>query len=259
MKLNTLMFTAAAFALVAQGLSGPAEAARKQDKELRAEIEALKEGQAAISKELAEIKKLLQQGGRAAPAGPDVTGKIFNLGNNPSKGSSRAKVALLEFTDYQCPYCKRHSENTHPQIEREYVDGGKIRFVSLDMPLRFHKLAPKAAEASHCAEEQGQYWEMRNRLFANQKALEPWDAHAEALGLDVDQYETCLNSSKYKVAVSTDMAEAMKAGATGTPSFIVARIDEKDASKVHGLKFIQGAQPFAVFQQALDEALASVK
>ena len=101
-------------------------------------------------------------------------------------------------------------------------------------------------------------WQMRDRLFANQRALEPWNAHAEALGLDVAQYEACLNSGKYKNAVSADLAEASKAGATGTPSFVVGLVDDKDPSKVRGLKFIRGAQAFAAFKQSLDEALASV-
>ncbi len=259
MKFHTHVITVAVLALVAQGLSGPAQAAEQNDEELRAKVETLKQGQDEIRKDLAEIKKLLQQGVRAAPNGPNVAGKIFNLGENPAKGSDGAKIALLEFTDYQCPYCKRHTEQTHPQIQSEYIDGGKIRFVSLDMPIpNLHPQALKAAEAAHCADDQGQYWQMRERMFDNQRSLEPWNVHAEALGLDVAQYEACLNSGKYADAVKADLAEAYKAGATGTPSFVIAVIDDKDPSKVRGLTFIRGAQPFATFKQALDEALTSL-
>lgn len=260
MNLYTRIFTVATLALVAQGFAIPVTAAEPGEEALSAQVESLKQGQDDIRKELAEIKKLLQQGVRAAaPSGPNVAGKIFDLGENPSKGSDTAKVALLEFTDYQCPFCKRHKDNTQPQIESEYVDSGKVRFVSLDMPLpNLHKLAMKAAEAAHCADEQGQYWEMRDRIFENQRALEPWNSHAEALGLDVSKYEACLNSGKYADAVKADLAEAAKAGATGTPSFVVAVIDDKDPSKVKGLTFIRGAQPFAAFKTALDEALASL-
>jgi len=261
MKFQTHMITVAALALVAQGLFGPVAAADPGDEELGAEVAALKQGQDEIRKELAEIKKLLQEGARAAaaPSGPDVAGKIFNLGENPAIGNDGAKIALLEFTDYQCPYCKRHSEQTQPQIQSEYIDGGKIRFVSLDMPLtNIHPLAVKAAEAAHCADEQGQYWQMRDRMFDNQKALEPWNAHAEALGLDVAKFETCLGSGKYADAIKADLAEAYKAGATGTPSFVVAVIDDEDPTKAKGVSFIRGAVPFAQFKAALDEALTSL-
>ena len=256
MTFRNQIFTAAALALLGQGLASPVMA---EEGDLSSRVETLQQGQDEIRKELAEIKKLLQQGARAAaPSGPNVAGKIFNLGDNPAKGSSKAKVALIEFTDYQCPFCKRHKENTQPQIETEYVDSGKVRFVSLDMPLAMHPLAPKAAEAAHCGGDQGQYWELRDQLFENQRTLEPWNAHAEALGLDVAQYEECLNSGTYADAVKADIAEGSKAGVTGTPSFVVAVIDEKDPSKAKGLTFIRGAQQFAAFQAALDEAIESL-
>lgn len=258
MKFHSQLISVAVLAFASQGLTGSALAAG--DEELAATVEELKQGQDEMRKELAEIKKLIQQLPRGgAPSGPNVAGKIFDLGDNPSLGSDDAKIALLEFTDYQCPYCKRHKENTQPQIDSEYIDSGKIRFVSLDMPLtRIHPLAVKAAEAAHCAEEQGQYWQMRDQIFTNQKNLEPWNAHAEALGMDVGEYEACLDSGKYTDAVNADLAEATKAGATGTPSFVVAVIDDKDPSKVRGITFIRGAQPFAAFKTALDDAISSV-
>ena len=226
---------------------------------LREEIAALKEGQEDIRRQLLEIKQLLQRNQRpaAGPRVPDVNGKAFDLGENSVKGSDQATVALLEFTDYQCPFCSRHFLQTHPLIERNYVDTGKIRYVSLDLPIpSLHPLAFKAAEASHCAKDQGRFWEMHDRLFKNQKALEPWISHAEALGLDVAQFEDCLSTGKHREAIRRDMSEASKAGASGTPSFVVGVVDSQDPKKVVGLKFIRGAQPYATFQQALDEALA---
>jgi len=260
MKSRSLALTLVASALLVQGIPGIAQAADKMDQELRDEIAALKQGQKEMSVELAEIKKLLQQGQRAAPApsGPNVKGKDFDLGDNPVMGDDGAKVVLLEFTDYQCPFCNRHTLQTQPQIKRDYIDSGKIRYVSFDMPIAsLHPLAFKASEASHCAEDQGKFWEMRERLFANQRTLEPWNAHAEALGLDVAQYEECLNSGKYADAVRADMAESRKAGASGTPSFVVGLIDDKDPHKVQGLTFIRGAQSFAAFKVALDDALST--
>jgi len=123
------------------------------------------------------------------------------------------------------------------------------------MPLAMHKSAFKAAEASHCAEDQGKFWEMHERLFANQRALEPWTAHAEALGLDVAQFEACMSSDKHAPAVRKDMAEAEKAGASGTPSFVLAKTDPSDSTKVTGIAFLRGAQPFSAFQTAIEKAL----
>jgi protein-disulfide isomerase len=257
MKSRSLALTLIVSALFFQPTPGSAQTDRESDQELRDDIAALRTGQEKMRADLTEIMQILKQGQRpaAAPSGPNVAGKIFDLGDNPVRGSEDAKVVLLEFTDYQCPFCLRHTTQTHPQIERDYIGAGKIRYVSLDMPIAsLHPLAFKASEASHCAEEQGQYWQMRDRLFANQRTLEPWNAHAEALGLDVAQFEACLSSGKHADAVRSDMAEAQKAGASGTPSFVVGLVDEKDPSKVHGLTFIRGAQSFAAFKVALDDA-----
>ncbi len=129
--------------------------------------------------------------------------------------------------------------------------------MTLDLPLeRIHRSAFKAAEATHCAEEQGKFWEMHDRLFENQKALEPWSGHAEALGLDVAEFDACMASDRHAAAIRKDMAEAGKAGATGTPSFVLALTDPEDAQKVEGLTFIRGAQPFSAFKAQIDAALS---
>jgi protein-disulfide isomerase len=257
MKSRSLVLTLIVSALIFPALTASAQADSQSDQELRNEIAALKKGQEKMSADLAEIKQLLQKGQvpPSPPRNPSVAGKTFDLGDNPVRGNDDAKVVLLEFTDYQCPYCLRHTTQTHPQIERDYIGSGKIRYASLDMPIAsLHALAFKAAEASHCAGDQDKFWEMRDRLFANQRSLEPWNAHAEALGLDVAQYEACLSSGKYADAVRSDMAEAQKAGASGTPSFVVGLVDDEDPTKVHGLTFIRGAQSFAAFKAALDDA-----
>jgi predicted DsbA family dithiol-disulfide isomerase len=126
------------------------------------------------------------------------------------------------------------------------------------MPLEsIHKFAFKAAEATHCAEEQGKFWEMSHRLFEQQSALEPWKAHAEALGLDVPKFEACLASGKHAAAIRKDVAEAQKAGVTGTPAFLIAVTDPSDATKVKGLTTLRGAMPYDRFKTELDQALAA--
>ena len=146
--------------------------------------------------------------------------------------------------------------DTYPQIEKEYIDTGKVRYATLDLPLEsIHKLAFKAAMATECANDQGKYWEMHDRLFENQRALEPWSGHAEGIGLDVAAFDECMTSEKHAAAVRKDMAEAQKAGASGTPSFVLGETDPADPTKVKGLSFIRGAQAFNAFKVAIDGAL----
>ncbi len=243
--------------VAALGLALSAPVLGQEATDLQGQIEELKKGQDEMRKQLDEIKKLLQQRPAAAPAGPQVRNVVFDLGDNLVIGAPNAAVTLVEFTDYQCPFCSRHVKNTHPQIASEYIDTGKIRFVSLDMPLEnIHKDAFVAAQAAHCADDQGMYWEMHGRLFENQRAIRPLEGHAEAVSLDVELFNTCMSSQKYAAAVRKDMAEARKAGVSGTPSFVVARTDPTDPTKVKGISFLRGAKAFNAFKAEIDKALA---
>ncbi|MCH7667123.1 MAG: thioredoxin domain-containing protein [Acidobacteria bacterium] len=126
----------------------------------------------------------------------------------------------------------------------------------LDLPLeRIHPLAFQAAVAVACAGDQDRYWEMHDRLFANQRQLEPWSGHAEAIELDVATFDDCMESGRHDAGVRRDMKEAAKAGITGTPGFLLAVADPEDPSKVKGLSTLRGAQPFNVFKTQLDGAL----
>jgi len=146
--------------------------------------------------------------------------------------------------------------DTYPQIDKEYIKTGKVRYALMDLPLeRIHKLAFKAAEATYCAKDQGKYWEMHTRLFEYPKALEPWSGHAEALGLNVGDFNACMKAGKHADAIRADMKEASKVGITGTPGFVIARTDPKDPKKVTGVTFIRGAQAFAKFKAEIDKLL----
>jgi predicted DsbA family dithiol-disulfide isomerase len=124
------------------------------------------------------------------------------------------------------------------------------------MPLEsIHKNAFKAAEAIHCAADEGKFWEMRGRLFANQQALDQWNSHAEAIGLDVAKFEECMNSGRQATKIRADMAQAQKAGVTGAPAFFFAYTDPK-STKVTTVTMLSGAQPYAAFRAAIDKLLA---
>lgn len=178
------------------------QAAISNQTEILQQIQELQKGQDDIRMQLEEIVKLLRQQATSGANTPDVKGLIFDLGNHPIKGSEAAKLTLIEITDYQCPYCARYFRETYPQIEQTYVETGKLRYVKFDTPLEgVHKSAFQAALATHCASEQGKYWEMDQRLVENQNSLERFRAHAEALGLNLQAFEECVATQRYAPSI----------------------------------------------------------
>ena len=146
-----------------------------------------------------------------------------------------------------------------PQIEKEYINTGKIRYVFMDFPLPMHAQALKAAEAASCAKEQGKYWEMRDRLFTNQNALGPEALlkHGESLGLEMEPFKQCLDGGRFTDAIKATMAEGQKAGITGTPTFLLGFIGQD--GKVKATKKIVGAQPYTAFKEAIESLLSTDK
>ncbi|MGH8502379.1 MAG: thioredoxin domain-containing protein [Gammaproteobacteria bacterium] len=221
---------------------------------LRQDLEALKQGQETLGKDVAEIKKLLQ----ALQPPPPVRAidAVLEAGDSPSKGEKDATLILIEFSDYECPFCRRHAETTLPQLEKDYIATGKLRYLFRDFPLEtIHAQAAKAAEAAHCAGEQGRYWEMHDNLFANQKALAPekLTAYAKAIGVTAGPFKKCLGSGKYMDKVRNSVAEGHRLGITGTPALLLG-INE--GGKVKNAKIIAGALPFSVFKEEIDKLLA---
>jgi protein-disulfide isomerase len=226
------------------------------DESLRPEIEALQKGQADILKQLAEIKKLVTPKKRESVSDINVT---IDVADDPDRGSADAKITIVEFTDYQCPYCGRYVKATMPQLMKDYVDTGKVRYVLRDYPLPFHKEAKHAAFAAHCAGEQDKYWEMHDLLFGNQKALAPdkLSEYAVTLELDTAAFEECMGSGRYDTTITESLEDGRKATVSGTPSFVVGVIG--DDGKLKGTKIIRGAVPYPVFKSTLDAMLYSPK
>ncbi len=146
-----------------------------------------------------------------------------------------------------------------PQIEKNYIDTGKMKYVFMDFPLPMHGQAMKASEAAQCAGDQGKFWEMHDRLFANQNALNPEALlkHAEALGLDTTQFKECLGSGKHEAQIKAAMAEGQKAGINATPGFLLGFVEAD--GKVKATKKIPGAMAYAIFKATIDEMLSSKK
>lgn len=255
MRQRMLLITLLSLSLtghVAPGLAQTGE----DTAQLRQDVEAIKQGQEAMRKDLAEIKKLLQSRPVAPTRSPvQALDAVVEIGDSPIKGDKAAKLTLMEFSDYQCPFCKRHAENTLPQIDKEYIATGKLRYVFRDFPLAaIHKQAQKAAEAAHCAGDQVKYWEMHDRLISNPQALGPerLGEHAQAIGLEVEPFKRCLDGGNYVEKVRNDIAEGQKLGITGTPTLLLGL---SDGAKIKDVKVMRGAQPFALFKQEIDKLL----
>jgi RNA polymerase sigma factor (sigma-70 family) len=185
--------------------------------------------------------------GRAGAALPEeMVQRIMRVGSAPVKGDSRAPVTIVSFSEFQCPYCAR-VQPTLKQLLATYP--GQVRLVWKNLPLAFHEHAKLAAEAALAANEQGKFWEMHDRLFANQNALDvkALEEHAQALGLDVQRFRKALEDKRFLAAVEEDMKLAQEANIDGTPSFYI-----------NGVALV-GAQPLSAFTGAVDDALARAK
>lgn len=187
--------------------------------------------------------KILEANVKATPKAPEEKPVEIAIGNSPVKGAKNAKVTIVEFSDFECPFCSRVNP-TIDQIMKEYE--GKVQVVFKNQPLPFHSNAKAAAEAALAAGEQGKYWEFHDKLFANQRALNRanYETWAGELGLNMAKFKAALDSGKFSAQVDADQALATSVGASGTPTFFI-----------NGRKLV-GAQPFPAFKAIIDEELA---
>ena len=252
-KLTTLAVLGALIILAAP--IGLAQRPNKELQALRRDVKKLTAGQRAMQKELQEIKKLLQAEQAAGPAGPAGPQNIFfNMEGLPFKGAADSKLVMVELSDYQCPFCGRYVHETLPQLERDYIRTGKVKYIFSALPLEsLHPQALKAAEAAYCAGDQAKYWEMHDQLFSNQQALgvRELSLHAQVIGLNVPTFQQCLFSEKYAPRVRAGITEASRIGIQGTPTFLFG-FTTPNSSQLKVLKLISGAQPYIAFKATLD-------
>lgn len=210
--------------------------------------------------------QLLGEGALGAPSAPSAPTqgaadpgapvKVSDRSDAPVIGNKNAKITMYEFSDFQCPFCKRFFDETYNQIKTKYVDTGKVKIVFRHFPLSFHQNAQKAAEAAECANRQGKFKEYHDVLFKNGKgdgaglAVDDLKKYADQLGLNngtlgfgSNKFNTCLDKGETSEAVKKDMADAGAVGISGTPSFVL-----------NGSKIV-GAQPYANFEAAIEAAL----
>ncbi len=189
----------------------------------------------------------------------DVTGRVpqqvsgpieVSLDDDPVLGDEDAPIAIVEFSDFQCPFCASFRSNTFDQLKEEYIDTGRVKLVYRDFPLdSIHPDARLAAEASECADDQGKFWEYHDILFNNQRSLSVGDlkAYADQVGLDNADFNECLDSRKYKDEVEKDFQDGNSYGVSGTPLFFINGIE------------LSGAQPFANFKRIIESELTKVQ
>lgn len=198
------------------------------------------------------------QPGNDVPTGPvDVSAD-----DDPVLGEKNAPVEIIEFSDFQCPFCRKFWTDTFPQLKTDYIDTGKVKVVYRDFPLAsIHPMAQKSAEAAQCANDQGKFWEYHDKMYGEQNIIDSGNIEgpvkgtaqytvndlkkwAKDLGLDSEEFDSCLDDGKYEDEVNKDFQDGASAGVQGTPSFFI-----------NGNQ-LSGAQPFAAFKTAIDAELA---
>ncbi|MDH3854995.1 MAG: DsbA family protein [Nitrosopumilus sp.] len=178
-------------------------------------------------------------------------GTISTAMGSPILGDPSAPITIVEFGDYQCHQCFNWFHNTKPELTRDYIETGKVNLVFVDLAF-LGSDSPKAAQASYCAEDQEMYWDYHDLLYASQESTidggwansERLKAFAFSLGLDMELFESCLDSGKYSKRVQYNIQQAREHGVRGTPGFFIVGPD--------GQQQLGGAQPFSVFKQILD-------
>lgn len=180
----------------------------------------------------------------------------FSIAGTPLKGNPKAKVAILEFADFQCPACGSFVRDTLPQILTEYVDAGRVALVFNDLPLdRVHDNAVAAAVAAECANESGHFWPFHDLLFEHQKRLDSDSlrGYARAVGVEGTRFQDCIASTEARALISRRMESADRLGISGTPTFLFGLLG---SSGVRLTTQLVGAQPYALFRATLENLLA---
>ena len=210
--------------------------------QIKPRIVAYLKGQQGMQRREAYIAELRGKHKTTVALKPPVV-EVATAGR-PEKGGKNAAVTIIEFSDYECPFCKR-AEDVVDQVMSTY--GDKVKVVFRDFPLPFHANARPAAEAANCAASQGKFWEYHGKLFDNQAALTPdkLNGYAAEVGLDQQKFSECLAQKPHAAAIDKDIEDGQKVGVSGTPAFFI-----------NG-RMLSGAQPFEKFKELIDEELAA--
>ena len=213
----------------------------------------------AILQELKAMRAAIDRLAASGPARPGAGGPAANepvtlpdIGTHVM-GSPNAPITIVEFTDLQCPFCSRFASGTFEELKRNYIDTGKVRFATRDLPLPMHPHAVRAAKASRCAGEQNKFWELRGALVRNAATLSPAliNDQAKLLNLNMAAFDKCLDGTAFDSLIERDIATARSLGVTGTPTFVIGKTV---SGAFTGVKVV-GAPPLAVFEGRIKSLL----
>ncbi len=220
-------------------------------KALRADIVELKQQLNTVASQVGDIH-IIAQASQQPQTKTLPTQNDFNSGGTlPELGDATATLAIVEFSDYQCPYCKRFIDTTFPKLRANYIDKGKVKYVTRDFPLGFHTKAKGAAVAANCSLKQEAYWPMRTLLFNNMRNLgdELYQQSAQNLSLNMEQFETCLADQQIMQKIERDLSYGSSLGIRGTPSFLIGKIEN---NQLVSPQLLVGAQSYETFAGILE-------
>ncbi len=263
LKINAYLVVASVGLSACDGLPRPAAEESARDvvlarlTELQNELKSLRLELAQLRQAVTEIHRAAVRPATTTPpqtAARSVAKKV-SIDDDPVLGNSEAKIAVVEFSDYQCPFCNRFYSQTLAKLKARYIDTGKVKYVFRDFPLAFHPQAKSAAVAANCAGKQNAYWKMHDGLFNNQRRLgsDLYEELAKNLRLDVAAFQACTRQgARESKEIDADLAYGQSIGVRGTPTFFIGRLQGTDLIDA---KQITGAQPLSVFEQTIDPLL----
>jgi len=222
---------------------------------LEQEVAQLKRNQAELLKRMETLERARRPDAAAAQA----SAREIDLAGISFLGDPDAPVTLIEFTDYQCPYCRRHAQQTLPRLRERYVETGQLRYGIREFPIeRLHPDAARLSRAALCAGEQGRYWEMHERLMTSpQQATRRSVAPAvQALGLDESDFSACMEGERLDTAIRGDIAAGFHLGVRATPFFAIGRTGQDGATRLSIASTLTGARPFESFVVWIDPLVA---
>jgi protein-disulfide isomerase len=244
----------------ARGSSRASDPATPRTQEsIQQQLDELKAGQDRLFKELEEIKKLLgTTAGHDTSAGKPATPKVStaNVHGEPYRGTNTARAAIIEYSDFDCSFCGRYSRDIFPQLDREYIQTGKVRYFFRDLPEPGNTNAWFKARAARCAGDQGKFWQMHELLFSTQSATgKDLAALAQTLGMDNGAFSSCLSTEKYLANIQRSVAGAKRMGLYGTPAFLIGMVTD-DGDFVRVSQVLVGANTYETLKTILDDLLA---
>jgi protein-disulfide isomerase len=232
---------------------------------LKRQIQELQTQQTSMERDLQAIKSILQEAQARqqaqAPAGDPFVSKTIAIANEPTRGNAAAKITIVEVSDYHCPFCRRQTLQTLPQLMTDYVNSGKVKYVFVDYPIaQLHPDAFQSHEAADCAGDQGKYWPMHDSLFTNPPARDAAQltAQAKTVGVDEGKFAACLGGGVHAAAIRESIARMQQLGVGGTPLTLIG-LTPAAGAPMKVVSSVYGARPYADFKTAIDAALAQAR